>query len=81
MTETLLFFFGGRAERDILVVKAAVAEGERSHFCCKIRGERRAGSEALARHRQQVWRLILDNDATSNAAMDRSLGIERYLRL
>ncbi len=57
MTDTLLFFLGGRAERDALVVKVAVEAGRRNH-CCEGRRARDARSEARDRHRQQVWRLI-----------------------
>jgi hypothetical protein len=59
MTDTLLFFLGGRAERDALVVKVAVEAGRRNHGCCEGRRARDARSEVLDRHRQQVWRLIV----------------------
>ena len=55
----LPFFFGGRARRDALIVKGAVEAGRRSHDCCGARRGMSAGSEALERHRQQVWKLIV----------------------
>jgi len=59
VTETLLFFLGGRADRVALVVKVGGEGGKRVHCCGSGRRVSRAGSEALERHRQQVWRLIL----------------------
>lgn len=56
---TPAFFFGGRASRGALVIKGAVREGRKIHGCCTGRRERRAASEALERHRQQVWKLIV----------------------
>lgn len=55
----LPFFFGGRARRDALTVKGAVEAGRRNHDCFGARRGISAGSEALERHRQQVWKLIV----------------------
>lgn len=53
------FFFAGRTSRGALEEKEATGKGRRIHGCCIGRWVRRAVSEALERHRQQVWTLII----------------------